>query len=57
MFRKTGCAASESFGEQAFSGPGRRPAATPRVEIDRETEANVAALERKIGQQTIEIDS
>ena len=27
-----------------------------RVEIGREAEANVAALERKIGQQTIQID-
>ena len=28
----------------------------PRVASGRETEANLAALERKIGQQTIEID-
>ncbi len=50
------CADYERYGEQAFPGPGRRPGGAPRVEIGRETEANVAALERKIGQQTIEID-
>ena len=50
------CAAWERYGEQAFPGPGRRPAAAPRVERGREAEANLAALERKIGQQTIEID-
>ena len=43
------CAAFERYGEQAFPGPGRRPGGAPRVERGRETEANVAALERKIG--------
>ena len=37
------CAAWERYGGQAFPGPGRRPAAAPRVEIGREAEANVAA--------------
>ena len=50
------CAAWERYGEQAFPGPGRRPGSAPRIEIGRESEANVAALERKIGQQTIAID-
>jgi len=50
------CAAWERYGEQAFPGPGRRPGSAPRAEIGREREANLAALERKIGQQTIEID-
>ena len=50
------CAAFERYGEQAFPGPGRRPGGAPRVERGRETEANVAALERKIGQQAVEID-
>ena len=50
------CAAFERYGEQAFPGPGRRPGGAPRVERGRETEANVAALERKIGQQAVETD-
>ncbi len=50
------CAAWERYGEQAFPGPGRRPGGAPRVERGRETEASLAALERKIGQQAIEID-
>ena len=50
------CAAWERYGEQAFPGPGRRPGGAPRVERGRESEAKLAALERKIGQQAIEID-
>ena len=50
------CAAFERYGEKAFPGPGRRPGGAPRVERGRETEANVAVLERKIGRQAIEID-
>ena len=50
------CAAWERYGEQAFPGPGRRSGGAPRVERGRETEASLAALERKIGQQAIEID-
>ncbi len=50
------CAAWERYGEQAFPGPGRRPGGAQRVEIGRESKAQIASLERKIGQQTIEID-
>ena len=46
----------ERYGEQTFSGAGRRPGNQPRVERGREDEARIAALERKIGQQTVEID-
>ena len=46
------CAAFERYGEQAFPGPG----GAPRVERGRETEANLAALQREIGQQAVEID-
>ncbi len=50
------CAAFERYGEQAFPGPGRRPGSTPRVAIGYESQAQAAALERKIGQQAVEID-
>lgn len=50
------CAAWERYGEQAFPGPRRRPGGALRVECGRETEASLASLERKIGQQAIEID-
>ena len=50
------CAAFERYGEQAFPGPGRRPGSTPRVAIGHESQAQLAALERKIGQQAVEID-
>ncbi len=46
----------ERYGDDAFPGPGRRPGNQPRVERGREEEARVAALERKIGQQTVEIE-
>lgn len=50
------CAAYERYGEQAFPGPGRRPRGRVRPERGREAQAQVAALERKIGQQAMEID-
>ncbi len=50
------CAAFERYGEQAFPVPGRRPGGAPRVEIGREPQAQIAALERKIGRQAVEID-
>ncbi len=46
----------ERYGDEAFPGPGRRAGNQPRVERGREEEARVAALERKIGQQTVEIE-
>ncbi len=46
----------ERYGDDAFPGPGRRPGGQARVEGGREDEARVAALERKIGQQALEID-
>ncbi len=46
----------ERYGDEAFPGSGRRPGAEPRVERGREDEARTAALERKIGQQALEID-
>jgi len=46
----------ERHGDDAFPGPGRRPGGQQRVERGREGEARVAALERKIGQQAVEID-
>ena len=46
----------ERYGDDAFPGPGRRPGGQARVERGREDEARVAALERKIGQQALEID-
>ncbi len=46
----------ERYGDDAFPGPGRRPGDQPRVERGREDEARGAALERKIGQQALEID-
>jgi transposase-like protein len=46
----------ERYGDDAFPGPGRRPGGQQRVERGREDEARVAALERKIGQQAVEID-
>lgn len=46
----------ERYGDDAFPGPGRRPGGLPRVERGREEEARIAALERKIGQQALEID-
>ena len=47
----------ERFGEaEAFPGPGRRRDDVVRVERGREDEARVAALERKVGQQALEID-
>ena len=50
------CAAFERYGAQAFPGPGRRPGGAARVEIGHESKAQIAALERKIGQQAVEID-
>jgi len=46
----------ERYGDDAFPGAGRRPGGQPRLERGREDEARLAALERKIGQQVIEID-
>ncbi len=46
----------ERYGDDAFPGPGRRPGSQPRVERGREDEARVAALERKVGRQALEID-
>lgn len=47
----------ERFGEaEAFPGPGRRRDDGVRVERGREDEARVAALERKVGRQALEID-
>ncbi len=46
----------ERYGDDAFPGPGRRPGGQPRVERGHEDEARVASLERKIGQQALEID-
>lgn len=46
----------ERYGDDAFPGPGRRPGGQPRIERGREDEARVAALERKVGQQALEID-
>ena len=46
----------ERYGGEAFPGSGRRPGAEPRVARGREDEARVAALERKIGQQALDID-
>lgn len=46
----------ERYGDDAFPGSGRRPEGQARVERGREDEARVAALERKIGQQALEID-
>lgn len=46
----------ERYGDQAFPGHGRRPGDQPRFEPGREEEAKIAALERKVGQQALEID-
>lgn len=46
----------ERYGDEAFPGPGRRPGSQPRLERGREDAARTAALERKIGQQVLEID-
>jgi len=47
----------DRFGEaEAFPGAGRRRDDAPRVEPGREDEARVAALERKVGQQALELD-
>ena len=46
----------ERYGAEAFPGAGRRQGDQPRVERGREDEARIAALERKIGQQAVEID-
>ena len=46
----------ERYGDDAFPGPGRRPGSQPRVERGGEEEARVAALERKVGHQVLEID-
>jgi len=46
----------ERYGDGAFPGHGRRPGDRPRVEPGLEDEAKIAALERKVGQQALEID-
>ena len=46
----------ERYGDDAFPGSGRRREGQARVERGREDEARVAALERKVGQQALEID-
>ena len=46
----------ERYGDDAFPGPGRRPSSQPRVERGQQDEARTAALERKVGQQALEID-
>ena len=46
----------ERYGDDAFPGPGRRPGGQPRVERGQQDQARTAALERKVGQQAVEID-
>jgi len=46
----------ERYGDDAFPGPGRRPGGQPRVERGNQDQARVATLERKIGQQAVELD-
>lgn len=46
----------DRYGDDAFPGPGRRPCSQPRVERGQQDEARTAALERKVGQQALEID-
>lgn len=46
----------ERYGNGAFPGHGRRPGEQPRVVPGREEEAKIATLERKVGQQALEID-
>ena len=46
----------ERYDDDAFPGSGRLPGDQPGVQSGREDEARTAALERKIGQQAVEID-
>ena len=47
----------EQYGPEAFPGPGRRSAdSAPRARRGEEETSRIALLERKIGQQALEID-